>query len=277
MNNFKVKGKQIKWDKDTLELIPALKWVQKKAICPNGPLSSHKRHNYELKLTDVIDEPIEFDALFPVYVPSDKRGQEFEPEFGSTQDVDDFVGSLPVKQMLEVDTGYIEHEKFTHEFCWMVQWLNTSMEISQISVRLLHARLQYLEKNLGEMQLKLAKHKSHYQDMVRFRELDNYTNAAEEAISKHAQEGFQAEKHISFIVILIEAIKIVIPIAGDLDLMLCTMTPCECNQCEHYRSPGRRAPGTDMKTLKMKTFNMKSLPDDYLGGFVLNADEYTRG
>ncbi|KAE8967317.1 hypothetical protein PF004_g11809 [Phytophthora fragariae] len=127
------------------------------------------------------------------------------------------------------------------------------------------------------MQLKLAKHKSHYQDMVRFRELDNYTNAAEEAISKHAQEGFQAEKHISFIVILIEAIKIVIPIAGDLDLMLCTMTPCECNQCEHYRSPGRRAPGTDMKTLKMKTFNMKSLPDDYLGGFVLNADEYTRG
>ncbi|KAE9275624.1 hypothetical protein PR003_g29285 [Phytophthora rubi] len=208
MNNFKVKGKQIKWDKDTLELIPALKWVQKKAICPNGPLSSHKRHNYELKLTD---------------------------------------------------------------------WLNTSMEISQISVRLLHARLQYLEKNLGEMQLKLAKHKSHYQDMVRFRELDNYTNAAEEAISKHAQEGFQAEKHISFIVILIEAIKIVIPIAGDLDLMLCTMTPCECNQCEHYRSPGRRAPGTDMKTLKMKTFNMKSLPDDYLGGFVLNADEYTRG
>ncbi|KAE8978807.1 hypothetical protein PR001_g24737 [Phytophthora rubi] len=113
--------------------------------------------------------------------------------------------------------------------------------------------------------------------MVRFREPDNYTNADEEAISKHAQEEFRAEKGISFIIILIEAIKIVIPIAGDLDLMLCTMTPCECNQCEPYRSPGRLAPGTDMKTLKMKTFNMKSFPEDYLGGFVLNADEYTRG
>ncbi|KAE8884960.1 hypothetical protein PF005_g13681 [Phytophthora fragariae] len=32
-----------------------------------------------------------------------------------------------------------------------------------------------------------------------------------------------------------------------------------------------------MKTLKMKTFNMKSFPEDYLGDFVLNADEYTRG
>ncbi|KAE9311810.1 hypothetical protein PF008_g20113 [Phytophthora fragariae] len=113
--------------------------------------------------------------------------------------------------------------------------------------------------------------------MVSFRKPDNYTNADEEAIGKHAQEEFRAEKRISFIIILIEAIKIVIPIAGDLDIMLCTMTTCECNQCEPYRSPGRLAPGTDMKTLKMKTFNMKSFPEDYLGDFVLNADEYTRG
>lgn len=92
--------------------------------------------------------------------------------------------------------------------------------------------------------------------------------------------GFQAKKHNSFIIILIEAIRIVIPIAGDRDLLLGTITPCECNQCEHHRSPIREAilaHDNDTKTPKMKTFNKKSFSDDYLDGFVLKADEYTRG
>ncbi|CAI5722883.1 unnamed protein product [Peronospora effusa] len=52
IENLKVKGKEINWDEDMLERIPALKEIQKKIARQNGP--SHKGGNNEAKLADAV-------------------------------------------------------------------------------------------------------------------------------------------------------------------------------------------------------------------------------
>ncbi|KAH7485720.1 FYVE and coiled-coil domain-containing protein 1 [Phytophthora ramorum] len=54
VENLKVKGKEINWDEDTLERIPALKEIQKKMARQNGPSSNHKGSNSEAKLADAV-------------------------------------------------------------------------------------------------------------------------------------------------------------------------------------------------------------------------------
>ncbi|KUF98348.1 hypothetical protein AM588_10010940 [Phytophthora nicotianae] len=54
IENLKVKGKEINWDEDTLERIPALKEIQKKMARQNGPSSNHKGGNNEAKLADAV-------------------------------------------------------------------------------------------------------------------------------------------------------------------------------------------------------------------------------
>ncbi|KAG7390476.1 WD repeat and FYVE domain-containing protein 1 [Phytophthora pseudosyringae] len=54
IENLKVKGKDINWDEDTLERIPALKEIQKKMARQNGPSSNHKGGNNEAKLADAV-------------------------------------------------------------------------------------------------------------------------------------------------------------------------------------------------------------------------------
>ncbi|KAG2786984.1 hypothetical protein JG687_00002682 [Phytophthora cactorum] len=54
IENLKVKGKEINWDEDTLERIPALKDIQKKIARQNGPSSNHKGGNNEAKLADAV-------------------------------------------------------------------------------------------------------------------------------------------------------------------------------------------------------------------------------
>ncbi|RLN25949.1 hypothetical protein BBJ28_00014250, partial [Nothophytophthora sp. Chile5] len=54
MESLKVKGKEINWDEDTLERIPALKEIQKKMARQNaGPQANHKGGN-EAKLADAV-------------------------------------------------------------------------------------------------------------------------------------------------------------------------------------------------------------------------------
>ncbi|RLN74688.1 hypothetical protein BBJ28_00003162, partial [Nothophytophthora sp. Chile5] len=54
MESLKVKGKEINWDEDTLERIPALKEIQKKMARQNsGPQANHKGGN-DAKLADAV-------------------------------------------------------------------------------------------------------------------------------------------------------------------------------------------------------------------------------
>ncbi|RLN69373.1 hypothetical protein BBP00_00000378 [Phytophthora kernoviae] len=53
IENLNVKGKEINWDEDTLERIPALKEIQKKMARQNGSQSNHKGNN-EAKLADAV-------------------------------------------------------------------------------------------------------------------------------------------------------------------------------------------------------------------------------
>uniref|UniRef100_A0AAV1UM41 FYVE-type domain-containing protein n=1 Tax=Peronospora matthiolae TaxID=2874970 RepID=A0AAV1UM41_9STRA len=54
IENLKVKGREINWDEDTLERIPALKSIQKKMARQNGSSTGHKGSNNEAKLADAV-------------------------------------------------------------------------------------------------------------------------------------------------------------------------------------------------------------------------------
>jgi hypothetical protein len=78
---------------------------------------------------------IQFDSLYPVFVPSDRRAQLTEGKHGSTWDVDDFIFALPVKEMDAVRLGICGGDECVHNFFWMVRWLKTSMELSEVCIR----------------------------------------------------------------------------------------------------------------------------------------------
>ncbi|KAE8880713.1 hypothetical protein PF010_g26262 [Phytophthora fragariae] len=185
------------------------------------------------------DKAIHFDALYPVYVPSDER--EFEPEFGSSRDVDDFVAALPVEQMVEINSQFSRFLTPTHEYYWMMQWLGVSMEISEISCELLQARVKYLDRRLEIEREKLNEHKARHASML------CNDNCDEEAILMHGHAGFQAEKKASFMLFLVKAVE---------------------QKCAYYRSPegksSSKALDKEWDTLTPKKFHGHTFPDRYL-------------
>jgi hypothetical protein len=55
--------------------------------------------------------------------------------FRSSIDVDDFVAALPVLQIYDTYVGVFRCEStFINEFLMMMCWLQTSMEISEVSL-----------------------------------------------------------------------------------------------------------------------------------------------
>jgi hypothetical protein len=75
---------------------------------------------------------VQFDSIYPVYVPTDRRENLTESKHGSTLDVDDFVAAMPVKEMHEVHLDIFGGEECVHNYFWMIRWLRTSMEISEV-------------------------------------------------------------------------------------------------------------------------------------------------
>lgn len=64
--------------------------------------------------------------------------KEYEPVLGSTSDVNDFVTALAVKKMYDLYLSIcLCKEEYMHEFRWMMQWLNTSVELSEEKLYLL--------------------------------------------------------------------------------------------------------------------------------------------
>ncbi|KAF4130036.1 hypothetical protein GN958_ATG20775, partial [Phytophthora infestans] len=56
-----------------------------------------------------------------------------ETKFRSTADVDDFVAALPVKEMRDIDKNLsLRGENYLHDYLWMMRWLRTCMELSEI-------------------------------------------------------------------------------------------------------------------------------------------------
>ncbi|EEY65309.1 uncharacterized protein PITG_21544, partial [Phytophthora infestans T30-4] len=51
----------------------------------------------------------------------------------STADVDDFVAALPVKEMRDIDKNLsLRGENYLHDYLWMMRWLRTCMELSEV-------------------------------------------------------------------------------------------------------------------------------------------------
>ncbi|KAE9159367.1 hypothetical protein PF002_g32875 [Phytophthora fragariae] len=80
----------------------------------------------------IAGETVAFDEIYPVFVHA--SGRVTEPDFESSGDVDDFIAALPVKEMREVyrDVCLGGSEECVHNFLWMMRWLRTCMELSEV-------------------------------------------------------------------------------------------------------------------------------------------------
>ncbi|KAE9320943.1 hypothetical protein PF008_g17926 [Phytophthora fragariae] len=103
-------------------------------------------------------ETVAFDEIYPVFVHA--SGRVTEPDFESSGDVDDFIAALPVKEMREVyrDVCLGGSEECVHNFLWMMRWLRTCMELSEIERPNIRARLRYYRCLLGCQRVKLDQH-----------------------------------------------------------------------------------------------------------------------
>jgi len=83
--------------------------------------------------------------------------QFYEAKFESSGDIDDFVAALPVKEMVDLTHTVMsrelsdaprttEEEANIHNYVWMLRWLETSMEISEVSFNL-YVKLDVIDKN----------------------------------------------------------------------------------------------------------------------------------
>ncbi|KAL4141179.1 hypothetical protein PRNP1_014301 [Phytophthora ramorum] len=137
------------------------------------------------------EKKIEFDSLYPVYNDPDGRDVT-EYEFGRVPthaDVEDFISQLPVKEMYAIyEAVCLSKEEYMHEYLWMMDWLKTSMEISEIPRSQIQARMKFLtEYVLGKCDKLDAHHDRHLA-------MKADKTIAQEEVHQHGMQGYRMEK-----------------------------------------------------------------------------------
>ncbi|KAL3657207.1 hypothetical protein V7S43_017867 [Phytophthora oleae] len=141
----------------------------------------------EVLLDFSCEQHIEFDTLLPLYITPLGRLFE-EPRFNSSRDVVLFVLNMPVKEMHDLhDDIYSGKEESVHNFLWILQWLETSMEISETTRPMLRSDIHYLNATLVDMGKEMD---SHVEEFIAMR-ADLSVDA--DTIEKHRLAGFKAD------------------------------------------------------------------------------------
>ncbi|KAE9329954.1 hypothetical protein PR003_g15444 [Phytophthora rubi] len=175
-------------------------------------------------------ETVAFDEIYPEFVHA--SGRVTEPDFESAGDVDDFIAALPVKEMREVyrDVCLGGSEECVHNFLWMMRWLRTCMELSEIERPNIQSRLRYYRCLLGRQRVKLDEH------IERHIAMKADSNVTDEALERHCKEGlnWQTRRKVMF---RLAAAMDVVDILVDQLKNEPHWKKCECAKCAYYSSP----------------------------------------
>ncbi|KAG1712546.1 hypothetical protein DVH05_000288 [Phytophthora capsici] len=179
-----------------------------------------------------------FDEIYPVFVLPCERF--YEAKFVTSGDIDDFVAALPVKEMVDLthtvmsreltdEPRTMEEEADIHNYVWMLRWLETSMEISEISRSDFKARMQFYSKTIPDYRVFLDKHVECHIGM------ETDLSVTEEAIDRHRDQGLRLEKKYNMIVRMMSALDVVDAMADQLKTFTHTWV-CKCQKCVYYSS-----------------------------------------
>lgn len=116
-----------------------------------------------------------------------------------------------------------------HNYIWMMQWLKTSMELSQITRSMIQSRVLYLNAQLEAGRKVLDAHVEVYTAMRADGTVD------ESKLEDHRLSGFKLEAQYNSALYLSCAMDIVDMIADQLKNQQ-HWKKCDCGKCCYYRS-----------------------------------------
>ncbi|EGZ12249.1 hypothetical protein PHYSODRAFT_456793, partial [Phytophthora sojae] len=134
-----------------------------------------------------------------------------EARCGTSIDIDDFIIALPVKEMNDLYVAIYRGENDrAHNFIWMMRWLETCMELSEITRPQTRARLKFINSNLLRYREEQDEH------IERFIAMEAEPSTPQDTLMNHYKEGLDLQKHYNVVADLATAMDIVDMLADQL-------------------------------------------------------------
>ncbi|EGZ17711.1 hypothetical protein PHYSODRAFT_502162, partial [Phytophthora sojae] len=139
-----------------------------------------------------------------------------EARCGTSIDIDDFIIALPVKEMNDLYVAICRGEDDrAHNFIWMMRWLETCMELSEVSQNV----VSWLQD----------------EHIERFIAMEADPSTPHDTLMNHYKEGLDLQKRYNVVADLATAMDRV-DIQAD-QLKDQARWTCSCEKCAYYRSP----------------------------------------
>ncbi|KAE8969506.1 hypothetical protein PR003_g28256 [Phytophthora rubi] len=153
---------------------------------------------------------LEFDALYPVFVPAASGVLELDAPYWRAN-VDDLIKILPLKEMYQVFMATLVHpscEEHKHEYLWMLRWLQSCLELSEMTRCAIQEHLHAVNDLLHDQQRALRNGRfvvpvsdaeARYRATVDYWMAVNFLDiAADEAENKRVWQVCQCKKCIHY-------------------------------------------------------------------------------